>query len=72
MDSRGVQQAAPQKVGSEERLCRQIREQTGSKSASQAVVIPEITREYLEGEKAVSQAGGGLCQHNLYFQAGDI
>lgn len=39
---------------------------------SEALTIPEITREYLEGANAVGQAGGGLCQHNLYFQAGDI
>lgn len=77
MGSRGLQQAAPQAVGAEERrgekrLCGQCREQTGSGSMSQALAIPEINREYLERGKAVSQAGGGLCQHNLYFQAGDI
>lgn len=34
--------------------------------------MPEITMEDLEGANAVSRAGAGLCQHNLYFQAGDI
>lgn len=40
--------------------------------SSEALAIPEITREYLEGANAVSQALEGWCQQKLYFQAGDI
>lgn len=55
-----------------EEAVQTVQRTDGSGSMSQALAIPEINREYLERGKAVSQAGGGLCQHNLYFQAGDI
>lgn len=73
--SRGLQQAAPQAVGAEEKRGEAV--QTVQRTDwlwehESSLGDPRNHQGILRGGKAVSQAGGGLYQHNLYFQAGDI